>query len=135
MNKIYIIKIFAFGLLQWFLLMIIIFTISLIYGVKEGSEMTAPPPLGMAIVVGILIVISYAFGRWLKPVSRKQAVNAGLVWSGMTTIFMLVTLFANNTQGVFLASWIAYLLFIAQAVGSMFVGVKKTDVSKPSPTA
>ncbi|MFA5070620.1 MAG: hypothetical protein WC528_05050 [Patescibacteria group bacterium] len=135
MNKIFIIKIFAFGLLQWFLLMIAIFIISLIYGVKEGAEMTAPPPLGMAIVVGFLIIISYAFGRWLKPVSRKQAVIAGLLWSGMTTVFMVVMLLVNGTQGIFLASWVAYLLFIAQAVGSMLVGVKKKDISKPSPTA
>jgi len=134
MNKQLAAKIIVFGLVQWFVLMVAIFVISLIYGIKEHAEMTAPPPLGMAIVAVIMVVVAYAFGRWCKPARRKQAVIAGLIWSGMTTVFMLVTLFANGTQGVFLASWVAYLLFIAQAIGALFVSVQKTDIGSSSPT-
>jgi len=134
MTKQSIFKIVVFGLVQWILLLVIIFTISLIYGVKEGAEMTAPPALGMAIVVVILAVISYLFGHWLKPANRKQVIIAGLIWSGMTTVIMLVTLVGNKTQDVFLNSWVAYLIFIAQVVGTMFVSVKKTGADNPSPT-
>lgn len=128
------VKIIVFGLVQWFLLMIVIFAISLIYGVKEGAEMTAPPSLGFAIVAVIMVGVSYAFARWLKPASRKQAVIAGLVWSGMTTVFMLVTVFGNGTQGIFFNGWGAYLIFVAQVIGAMFIGVKKTDIGNSLPT-
>jgi len=134
MNKQSIIKIIVFGLLQWFILMISIFVISLIYGIKEGVEMTAPPPLGFAIVAVVMVFVSYALGRWYKPASRKQAIIAGLIWSGMTTVFMLVTVFGNGTQDVFFNGWGVYLIFVAQVIGAMFVSVKKSDIGSSSPT-
>lgn len=120
-------KLVVYGLLQWFILNITIFVASLIFGINRKAEMTTPPPLGFALVAVIMVGVSYAFGRWLKPTSRKQVVIAGLVWSGMTTVFMLVTVFGNGTQGVILGHWASYLMFIAQVIGSLFVGVKKID--------
>lgn len=127
MTKKSIFKLVVYGLLQWFILMMAIFVISLIYGVKGDAEMTTPPPLGFVLVAVIMVGVSYAFGRWLKPTSRKQVVIAGLIWSGMTTLFMLVTVFANGTQGVILGNWGSYLMFVAQVIGSLFVGVKKIN--------
>ncbi|MEK7537737.1 MAG: hypothetical protein AAB619_02055 [Patescibacteria group bacterium] len=128
------IKLVVFGLVQWFLLMIAIFVISLIYGIKESAEMTAPPSLGFAIAAVIMVGVAYAFARWLKPASRKQAIIAGLMWSVMTTVFWLVTVFANSTQDVIFKGWGVYLLFVAQVIGTMFVSVKKADVGNSLPT-
>ncbi|MFH0852816.1 MAG: hypothetical protein V1853_00185 [bacterium] len=125
MTKQSLFKFIIYGILQWVLLMFIIFVISLIYGVKEGAEMTVPPALGLAGVAVILGIIAYAFGRQLKPSSRKQVIIAGLVWSGITTMFMSVTALGNDTQGVVFGNWGMYLLFVAQIIGTMFVRVKK----------
>lgn len=128
MNKQTLFKLLVYGVLQWVLLNIVIFVISLVAGVKDDAEMTAPPPLGFVIVAVIMVLMAYFFARRLEPVSRKQAVMIGLFWSGLTTLFMLVTLFANDTRNIFLSSWTAYLIFIAQVIGAAFVGVKNPKV-------
>lgn len=109
------------GLVQYVLMMVTIFVVSLIFGVTENAEMTAPPPLGMAVVTVLMLIMSYAFGRRLKLIDRKQQVMTGLVWSGMTTVFLVATLLANDTGRVFLGSWVSYLVFIAQAIGMLIV--------------
>ncbi len=55
MNKQITVKIIIFGLVQWFLLMVSTFVISLIYGIKEGAKMTAPPPLTRNYLQGKMI--------------------------------------------------------------------------------
>ncbi|MFA6197832.1 MAG: hypothetical protein WC734_01590 [Patescibacteria group bacterium] len=133
MNKQALYKLIGLGLFQWLLLMITIFVISLIYGVNEQAEMSAPPLLGYIIAAVILAVLAYACGRWLKPARRSQAIQAGLFWSILTTAFWLITVFGNGTQETIFSNWGVYLLFIAQLVGTLFVRAKKTNdvISKP----
>lgn len=135
MTKQTLYKLIGLGLLQWFLLMVTIFVISLIYGVKEQAEMSAPPLLGYIITAVILAVIAYVCGRWLKVASRRQAIMAGLFWSILTTAFWLITVFGNGTQETIFSTWGVYLLFVAQLVGTLFVRAKKTDDVVPRPIA
>ncbi len=135
MNKQTIIKLIVFGVLQWICLNIALFVVSLLFGVKDDAEMTAPPTLGFVIVAVLLVGISFAFARWLKPASRKQSMIAGLLWSGMTTVFLLATVFANDTQGVFFNGWGVYSIFVAQAIGAMLFSPKKTIVSTAPPVS
>lgn len=134
MNKRAIVKLVIYGLVQWVFLMLSIFVASLISGINEGVEMGMPPPLGLVVAAIIMALVSYAFCRRLKPVSRKQAIIAGLVWSGMTIVFMSITAFGNDTQGVVFGNWGMYLLLVSQLIGVMFVRIKKTDVGSPLPT-
>lgn len=133
MNRRTFYKLIGLGLLQWFLLNIGIFVVSLIYGIKESAEMTVPPPLGFVFVAAVMVVLSLVSGQWLKPTSRKQVVISGLLWSGMTILFMLVTVFMNNTQGVILGNWGVYTLFVAQVFGTLFVRTKMINNATPRP--
>lgn len=134
MNKQLFIKLIVFGIVQWFALNIIIFVVSLVIGVKDRTEMGAPPALGFVGVAAIMIIISYFFGKQLKLASRKQAIIAGLFWSGITTVFMLVTVFVNSTQEVILGNWGIYLVLVAQAIGTIFISIKKINTGN-SPSA
>ncbi len=133
MNKRTTVKIIVFGLIQWFILLAAIFVASLIFSVKEGAEMTAPPTLGFVIVALVMVGVSWAFARRLKLASRKLVIIAGLIWSAMTTVFLLVTVLANGTQDVFFNGWGAYLLFFSQAIGAMLVSTNQKVVGSPSP--
>lgn len=128
------IKLFIYGLVQWFALLLCIFLISLIVGVKEGAEMSAPPPFGLLGVAVIMVAVSYFIARRLKFSSQKQALYAGLVWSGLTIAFMLATVFMNDTQDVILGSWGIYFVFIAQLVGALLASGNKANSNNPLPT-
>lgn len=117
MNKRYLIKIMAFGLLQWVIFNLALFVASLIIGIKEGAEMTAPPPLGFVIVAMVMTASAYLFARQLRTTSQRQIVQASIIWVAMTIIFLGVTCIANGTQSLIFGNWGIYTVFVGQFAG------------------
>lgn len=135
MNKQSAIKLILYGVVLWVALNIAIFAASLLYGINKKAEMGAPPPLGFVIVAVVMAILSYALGRRYKLASKKHAIMAGLVWSGMMFAFMLVITVANGTQANIFGNWGAYVALIAPAIGPMFICTKKSGISNTLPTS
>ncbi len=134
MIKRVITKIILYGLGQWIFLLLSIFAASLIFSAEAGAEMALPSSWGLVMVAVVMAGVSYALGRRLKPVTRRQALTVGLVWSGMTTLFMAITAFGNGTQVTVFGSWGMYVLLVAQVGGTLFVNAPKVNIDSSSPT-
>lgn len=119
-----IVRLIVYGIAQYILLMLALFVLSLAF----GSDEAPPPPAGFIILAAFMVLISFLFARLLKPTSRKQAVTAGLIWTAMTIVIIVVTAVGNGTQGVFFGNWGVYLMFAGLAVGPLLLKVKKLDV-------
>lgn len=120
MQKKFLIRLVVYGIVQWIILNVVLFVVSLIYGIVQKTEMGAPPALGFVVLAVVLAGVSYLFVQLLHPSNRQQAIMAGVVWSGMTIIFMAVLTIANGTQGIIFGNWGIYTVFMSQIVGTLF---------------
>jgi hypothetical protein len=128
MNKSYLIKIIAYGLLQWVIFNLVLFVASLVIGIKEGAEMTVPPPLGFVVVAVVMTAAAYVFARQLKPTNQSQVMQASIIWTTMTIIFLGVTCIANGTQSAIFGNWGVYTVFAGQFVGPLLMKFKNPNV-------
>ena len=132
MNKRYLGKLIAYGLFQWIIFNLALFVAAMIFDVIRTTDMTAPPPLGLVIVAIVMTAVAYVFARQLKPTSRPQVLQAGIVWTAMTIIFLVVTCVANDTQSVIFGNWGVYAVFVGQLVGTLLL--KPRGVTVPPVT-
>lgn len=127
MLKRYWVRAAVYGILQWFILNAVLFMISLLMSVNEGTEMLAPPAWGFLVLAAVMAVVSNLFVRSMKLATQQQATRTGLAWSCMTLAFMAVTTIANGTQGVIFGNWGVYAVFISQTVGTILMTTKPPD--------
>lgn len=114
-----------YGVALYFVLNVILFLVALAFGSGEK----APPPLGFALVSLLVAVPSYFFSRRMRPSSKKQALLWGLLWAGMSLLFLTVVVIGNGTQKVVFGNWGAYLMFVGIALGSLFVRIRQASLT------